>query len=146
MISKHKINAKHITKNETGEPNGYLIPIYNINENFFEKNQEPQQVYLTVIAPKMHKGPHLHFIRTGCFTCIKGNARFILKTIKGYEVHFSGEDHDYLSLIVPKGTPAIIQNIGSEDAFILNMPSPAWTPTMNDEHTADLSDFDLDTI
>lgn len=32
-------------------------------------------------------------------------------------------------------------NLGDEDAFVLNMPNPAWTPTMNDEHTADFSSY-----
>ena len=52
-------------------------------------------------------------------------------------------DYDYLSIIIPTGIPAVIQNISDEDAFIINMPTPAWTPEMNDEHTADFFDFDL---
>jgi hypothetical protein len=55
----------------------------------------------------------------------------------------SGEDHEFRSVIVPTGIPAALQNIGNEDAFILNMPHPAWTPEMNDEHSADFSDFDF---
>lgn len=143
MIIKSKANPKNLTKNHSGEPNGYLVPIYNINESFFPKGKEPQQVYLTVIGPRQIKGPHLHYIRTGCFTCIKGNARFVLKTADGYRVFYSGEDHEYTSVIVPAGVPAAVQNLGQEEAFVLNMPSPAWTPTMDDEHTADFSDFDF---
>ena len=62
------------------DENGFLVPIYNFKDGFFNKGKEPQQVYLTVISPGKIKGPHLHHIRTGCFTCIKGDARFILKT------------------------------------------------------------------
>jgi len=119
------------------------VPLYNIHEGFFPPGKEPQQVYLTVISPHQIKGPHLHFIRTGCFTCIKGNARFVLKTENGYEVVYSGEAHEYRTVIVPAGTPAALQNIGDEDAYVLNMPNPAWTPDMNDEHGADFSDFDF---
>jgi hypothetical protein len=143
MSIKVKSNKKFITKSNFGEVNGYLIPIYNIYEGFFRSGEEPQQVYLTVINGKMVKGPHLHFIRTGCFTCIKGNARFILKTLDGYKVIYSGEDFEYKSVIVPTGIPAALQNLGESEAFILNMPQPAWTPEMNDEHTADFSDFDF---
>ena len=146
MEIKSKTNSKFITKGEGDQLNGFLVTIYNIHDGFFEPGKEPQQVYLTVISPKQIKGPHLHVIRTGCFTCIKGNARFILKTPSGYQVFCSGEDHEYRSVLVPAGTPAALQNLGDDDAYILNMPNPAWTPTMDDEHTADFSDFDFDVL
>lgn len=143
MKIRVKKNPCFITRDVTEQTNGFLVPIYNVHDGFFETGKEPQQVYLTVIAPGAIKGPHLHFIRTGCFTCIKGNARFILKTPDGYQVFYSGESHDYLTVEVPTGVPAALQNMGSKDAYVLNMPNPAWTSTMNDEHTADFSDFDF---
>ncbi len=143
MKQNTKNNARFITRDSNEKPNGFLVPIYNIHDGFFPAGKEPQQVYLPVIAPGAIKGPHLHFIRTGRFTCIKGDARFVLKTEYGYEVIYSGESHEYRTLIVPTGVPAALQNLGSEDAYILNMPNPAWTPDMNDEHGADFSDFDF---
>lgn len=143
MDIKTKKSPKIVTNDSDGSSNGYLVPLYNINDNFFEKGKEPQQVYLTVIDSGKIKGPHLHYIRTGCFTCIRGNARFILKTEKGYEVFYSGEDYEYQSVIVPTGTPAALQNIGDVQAYVLNMPNPAWTPSMADEYSADFSDFDF---
>ena len=143
MNIRVKPNQKFITKNSDGLNNGFLVPIYNINDGFFDPGKEPQQVYLTVIGPRQVKGPHLHFVRTGCFTCIKGNARFILKTPDGYQVFYSGEEHEYFSITVPTGVPAALQNLGDDEAFVLNMPNPAWSPTMNDEYTADFSDFDF---
>ena len=137
-------HKKFTTKDEHGEVNGFLVPIYNIHDRFFAEGREPQQVYMTTILPGTIKGPHLHFIRTGFFTCIKGNVRVVLKTDSGYEVFFSGEDHEYLSIEVPTGTPAAVQALGDEEAYLLNMPNPAWTPDMNDEHTADFSDFDFE--
>ena len=136
-------HPKIITKYKKGAPNGYLVPIYNIHDGFFAPGKEPQQVYLTVVAPDAVKGPHLHHIRTGFFTCIKGNVRIVVKTADGYQEFFSGEDHDYQSIEIPTGVPAAIQNLGDEDALVLNMPSPAWTPDMDDEHTADFSDYDF---
>ena len=143
MEIKIKKNRKITTKDSNGDENGYLIPIYNIKESFFAKGKEPEQVYLTVISPGKMKGPHLHYIRTGCFTCIKGNARFILKTKEGYNTIYSGESHDYKTVIVPKGVAAALQNLGPQDAYILNMPNPAWTPNMGDEHSAQFSDYDF---
>lgn len=143
MTLQTKTNPKFITKDSTGAPNGYLVPIYNIHDGFFPPGKELQQVYLTVIAPRQIKGPHLHYIRTGCFTCIRGNALFVLKTPAGYEVVYSGEAHEYHTVIVPTGVPAALQNLEDDEAFVLNMPNPAWTPDMNDEHGADFSDFDF---
>ena len=140
---KTKCNKKFITKNSVGEITGYLVPIYNVNEKFNDIDKEPQQVYITVVKIGEIKGPHLHYIRTGFFTCIKGDVRIVVKKDSEYKCFYSGENHDYLSVIIPKGVPAAIQNIGNEDAFVLNMPSPAWTPEMNDEHTADFSDFNF---
>ena len=146
MPPRSKPNPKFITKDDRGQENGFLVPIYSVHDEFFESSKEPQQVYLTVIAPGKIKGPHLHYIRTGCFTCIKGNARFILKTEAGYKVFYSGENHKFLSVIVPAGLPAALQNLGEDEAYVLNMPTPAWTPMMNDEHTADFSDFNFSEI
>jgi dTDP-4-dehydrorhamnose 3,5-epimerase len=136
-------HKKFTTKDEDGEVNGFLVPLYNLHDKFFESGKEPQQVYMTTILPGKIKGPHLHHIRTGFFTCIKGNVRVVLKTENGYEVFFSGEDYEYSSIEVPTGVPAAVQCLGEEEAFLLNMPNPAWTPDMNDEHSADFSDFDF---
>ena len=136
-------HKKFVTKNEDGQANGFLVPLYNIHDGFFEAGKNPQQVYLTTVIPGKVKGPHLHFIRTGFFTCIKGNVRVVLKVDGLYKILFSGEDHDYLSIEIPTGVPAAVQCLGNEEAYILNMPNPAWTPDMNDEHTADFSDFDF---
>lgn len=135
-------HKKFVTYDHAKQSNGYLVPLYNIHDGFFVPGQEPQQVYLTVVSPGCIKGPHLHFIRTGCFTCIKGNVRIVVKIDGKYLEYFSGEDHDYLSIEIPTGVPAALENIGDNDAFVLNMPAPAWTPQMNDEHTADFSDFE----
>ena len=138
---KTKTNPKFTTKDKDGNENGYLIPVFNIHEEFHDFDKMPQQVYVTVTKPGEIKGPHLHYIRTGFFTCIKGNVRIIIKEKGEYKCFYSGDKYNYLSVILPTGIPAAIQNIGNEDAFVLNMPSPAWTQDMNDEYIADFSDF-----
>jgi mannose-6-phosphate isomerase-like protein (cupin superfamily) len=134
-------HKKIITTDDTGAINGFLLPLFNIKEKFFKKGKEPQQVYLTTILPFKNKGPHLHHIRTGFFTCILGDVKIILKTSDGYREFKSGENNNYLSVEVPVGVPALVENIGSKEAFILNMPNPAWEPNMKDEFTADYSDY-----
>lgn len=146
MKIKSKVNKKYYTNSDSGMPNGYLVPIYNIHDNFYPNGIEPKQVYLTAIDKGCIKGPHLHYIRTGCFTCINGNVAIVLKTDIGYQIFKSGEDFDYLSVQIPAGIPAAIKNLSDRTALVINTPYPAWTPEMNDEHTADFSDFDFDSL
>ena len=146
MIIKTKKNKKISTSNKENKDTGFLVPIYNINDNFFKKGSEPQQVYLTVIAPGEIKGPHLHKIRTGCFTCIKGNARFILKINGEYKEFLSGDDYEYQSVMVPTNVGAVLQNLSDHEAYVLNMPSPAWTVDMMDEYDDDFSDCDFNSF
>lgn len=141
MDIRRQKHSRFVTKHKNGSPNGYLVPLYNVNDGFFSPGAEPKQVYLTVISPGEKKGPHLHFIRTGFFTCVKGDIKIVLKTPEGYKEFYSGENHDYLSVEVPTGIPALVINAGEGEAFVLNMPNPAWTPAMNDEHDADFSDY-----
>ena len=85
----------------------------------------------------------MHYIRTGFSPALREMQNLFLKTDNGFEEFYSGENYDYLSIEVPTGTPAALQNIGSGDAFVLNMPNPAWTPDMDDEYTADFSEYDF---
>lgn len=146
MTINYKKNTKFFTQSTQGVVNGYLIPVYNVHENFYPNGAEPKQVYVTAIAPGHIKGPHLHFIRTGCFTCIKGNVGIVLKVESEFQIYKSGEDYDYASILIPVGVPAAIKNLGDCEAIVLNMPFPAWTPDMNDEHTADFSDFNFNSL
>ena len=70
MIIRTQSHKKFETKGDDEKANGFLIPIYNVHDGFFTEGKEPQQVYMTTILPGTVKGPHLHFIRTGFFTCI----------------------------------------------------------------------------
>lgn len=127
-------HARIVTKNKSGVINGFLVPIYNIHDGWLAPEQYPQQVYLTVVAPRQVKGPHLHLKRWALFTCFKGNAKVVVRTEAGYEEYLTGEDHQYATVQVPAGTPAALQNMGDTDAYILNMPSPAWRVDDQDEH------------
>ena len=88
LFQKH---PKIITKSEKGKSNGWLVPIFNVHESMIDVAQHPKQVYLTVIALREVKGPHLHLKRWGLFTCIRGNAKIVVRTEKGYEEYFTGE-------------------------------------------------------
>lgn len=141
MSSLRTIDHPQITTRDgSGRVNGHLVPIFNVNDGFFAAGDGPQQVYLTTLLPGATKGPHLHKIRRGFFTCIKGDVRVTVKVNGAYEVYFTGESHSFRSIEIPTHVPALFENIGSETALVLNMPSPAWTPDMHDEYSDDFGD------
>ena len=111
-------HAKIFTHGVAGRPNGFLVPIFNMHDAVLRPEQFPHQVYLTVIAPRQIKGPHLHLKRWGLFTCIKWNARVIVRGAEGYREFLTGEDHDFLTIQVPAGLPTALQNLGDIDAYV----------------------------
>lgn len=141
-ILKSKKNPKIVTKNAEGLENGFLVPIMNIHDNFVRDEQWPKQVYLTVAKAGEIKGPHLHMKRWGLFTCVKGNIKIVTRRDGVYEEYFSGDAHDFSTVQVPAGVPAALVNIGTEDAYILNMPSPAWHVDDQDEWDVTFDDYD----
>lgn len=131
------------TRNTAGDPNGWLVPIYNLHDGFVAPENQPHQVYLTVCDVGEIKGPHLHLKRWGFFTCIRGNIRVVARTDQGYEHHFSGQDYQFATIEVPAGVPSALQNIGDEPAYIINTPSPAWRADDRDEHEVTFDDAAL---
>ena len=129
------------TLDPEGRPNGSLVPLWNVHEKVLPDDRTPMQVYLTICAPRSSKGPHLHQRRWGYFTCVRGNVRIVVRTPAGYEVVFTGEDHGLATIEVPAGFPALIENTGDTEAYVLNMPCPAWRPEDPDEWPVDGWDF-----
>lgn len=123
------------TSDATGKPNGYVLPIWNANE---QPELRPDQVYLTCVAAHTSKGPHLHMVRRGLFCCIKGNVRVVIRgtasSVEFYKTHYSGENNCHALIPVPAGMAACLYNDSDEEALVINMPSPAWSKDAPDEN------------
>ena len=65
----------------------------------------------------------------------------MVRTENGYEEYLTGEDYEFATIQVPAGVPAALQNIGDEEAYMLNMPSPAWHIDDQDEHAVSFEDY-----
>lgn len=114
------------TKDANGKPNGFLIPIWHVDQGL-----KIEQVYLTTVAPFTQKGPHLHLRRRGLFTCIRGNVMVVWRFDGKYrESELTVGDR----LEIQPGIPAAFYNLNSEEAYLLNMPSPPWRVDDQDEH------------
>lgn len=125
---------KHLSRDKKGNPNGRVISLWKDWEGIFKA--EPKQIYLNICAPKAVKGPHLHRKRWDYFVCIRGQIRFIVKWGKEYEeIEVDAEGDPCLKIVeVPPAVPCAIQNVGTEEAWFLNMPNPAWHPDNQDDY------------
>lgn len=117
------------TKDQDGNENGWLVPLWNVRETDYR----PDQVYLTVVYPHATKGPHLHKIRTGYFSCISGNVLITTRQDGIYETHRLGLYNAHQPLRVPPGVALEIRNLMDVPAMILNMPSPSWAADEPDD-------------
>lgn len=109
------------------EETGWLLPIWNSTDG-----PRVDQVYLTVISQGQMKGPHLHMVRRGLFKCIRGSVQLVTRAGRGYRMMNLGIDTE--PVVVLPGTAAALYNRGVGDAYVLNMPSPAWDKNNPDEH------------
>jgi mannose-6-phosphate isomerase-like protein (cupin superfamily) len=117
------------THSPDGKPNGWLLPLWNVNER---TDLRPDQVYLTVVASGCSKGPHLHKKREQRYYVIKGDCEVITRDpVTGeYAMRYMWPGDVE---VVPAGVPSQLRNKGIGEAWLINMPSPAWSPDDQDE-------------
>jgi dTDP-4-dehydrorhamnose 3,5-epimerase-like enzyme len=139
-----KRTPKKTTTDKQGRPNGWLLPIFNVHDHVVAEAQHPKQLYVTAVAPRSVKGPHLHMKRWGLFTCIRGNVVVVVRTPEGYREYESGESHEFATIQVPAGVPAALFNPGDEEAWVVNMPSPSWHVDDQDDHPVSFDDYAFD--
>ncbi len=121
---KEESAKKVITFDSNGKENGYLIELF--------KDGKKTIAYLTVTKPGCFKGYHYHKIRAARYICVKGKIKIILFKDGKFEEHIL-DSKEPKRLFIPKQTPTGIENIGDEDAFLINYPDPAYDPDLKDE-------------
>lgn len=117
------------TKDADGNPNGYVTPIWNAAYDSYR----PEQAYITSVAPGCVKGPHLHHVRSGAFTVIRGTV-LIVTRVNGEYIELRCSADKPSTVYVSPGTPAAMYNMSGNEALILNMPTPPWKADDQDEH------------
>ena len=115
-----KVDTFDFNKNK----NGFLVELF--------KDDYKTVVYKTTLNIGAFKGYHLHRIRWARYVCIKGMVKITLYKNK--------EKEDYIldaanpsRLFIPPNVATGLQNIGDEDAWIINYPDPAYDPNLKDE-------------
>lgn len=115
-----------------GRENGFLMELF--------KDGDKTAAYLSAASPGAFKGYHLHRVRAARYVCLKGTMKIILY-VKGVREEHVLEVGD--TLTIPKDIPTGLQNIGTEEAWLINYPDPAYDPSLKDEQV-DYTQDELD--
>lgn len=115
---------KVTTADSKGSPNGFLVELYTEGRK--------TTLYLTAAYPKGFKGYHLHTARSSHLVCIRGKMKItVVEGVRKVEHILDGEQPE--RLFVPTGVWIGYENVGDEEGWMINFPSPAYDPTLTGE-------------
>lgn len=121
MIEQAK---KVATKDMNGNENGFLIELV--------KQGNHTVSYLSCCFPGAFKGYHLHKVREANYICVRGELTVIMYYPTGRkEVKLTAANP--MRLNIPTYVPTGLRNDGTEEAWIINNPSPAYDPELKGE-------------
>jgi dTDP-4-dehydrorhamnose 3,5-epimerase-like enzyme len=121
--------AKKVTTyDHGGNENGFLIELF--------KDGDKTVAYLTAASPGAFKGYHLHRVRAARYVCVRGRMRITLYSRDGgrwvHEEHIL-DASEPKRLFIPKEVATGLENIGDEEAWLVNYPDPPYDPHLKDE-------------
>lgn len=112
------------------EENGFLIELFKDKET-----GQKTEVYLTAAKPGAFKGYHLHRVRGARYVALKGKMKITL-----YRPGDPGSKEEHIldsstpsRLFIPKDIATGLENVGEEEAWLINYPDPAYDPSLTDE-------------
>ena len=115
-----------------GKENGLLMELF--------KDGDKTVAYLSAASPGGFKGYHLHRVRGARYVCLKGTMNIVLYVDGKREEHTLTPGK---KLYIPKNIPTGLQNIGTEEAWLINYPDPPYDPSLKDEQV-DYTQEELD--
>ena len=117
---------KVITYDHNKLENGFLIELY--------KDGDKTTAYLTAASPGAFKGYHLHRVRAARYVCVKGKMKIILyKPGTKEREEFILDSSKPQRLFIPKDIATGLENIGTDEAWLINYPDPPYDPSLVDE-------------
>lgn len=122
-----KVTTYDHAKNE----NGFLIELFKDKDT-----GEKTEVYLTAATPGAFKGYHLHRVRAARYMCLKGKMKITTYENDGTKWEKTETVLDSANptrLFIPKDVATGLENIGDEEAWLVNYPDPAYDPSLQDE-------------
>lgn len=130
MLGRVEEVKKVTTHTAEREENGFLIELFKDKET-----GQKTEVYLTAAKPSAFKGYHLHRVRAARYVAVKGKMKITLYQPGDPN---SKEEHILDSsvpsrLFIPKDIATGLENIGDEEAWLINYPDPPYDPSLTDE-------------
>ncbi|MGH7621206.1 MAG: WxcM-like domain-containing protein [Gemmatimonadaceae bacterium] len=117
--------AKKVTTYDAdGNENGFLIELY--------KDGLKTVAYLTAASPGAFKGYHLHRVRAARYICVRGRMKIILY-VDGQRREHILDASEPQRLFIPPNVATGLENIGNDEAWLVNYPDPPYDPSLKDE-------------
>lgn len=113
-----------VTRDASGKENGFLVELY--------KDGKDTTLYLTATFPGGQKGYHLHTVRQSHLVCVRGKMKITLVEEKNKTEHLLDAQKPE-RLLVPTGVWILYENIGNEEGWMLNFPTPPYDPDLKGE-------------
>lgn len=113
-----------VTYDHEGNENGWLVELY--------KDGPKTLAYLTAAKPGAFKGYHLHRVRAARYVCVRGRMKIILYVDGKRQEHLL-DAREPSRLFIPPNVATGLQNIGDEEAWLINYPDPPYDPDLRDE-------------
>jgi dTDP-4-dehydrorhamnose 3,5-epimerase len=116
---------------------GWLMEILRNDDKIF---QEFGQIYISTAYPEVVKGWHYHKKQTDNFTCIHGMMKVVLydaresSNTNGKIMEFFIGEKKPILISVPPGIYHGFKNIGTDIAFLLNIPTKPYNYQEPDEY------------
>ncbi|MDP3940831.1 MAG: WxcM-like domain-containing protein [bacterium] len=111
--------------------NGWLMELFKDKET-----QLKTEVYMSVAFPGAFKGYHLHRVRTARYICLRGKMRIITYEREGdrwVRTEHILDAQNPQRLFIPSNVATGLENIGTEEGWLINYPDPAYDPSLTDE-------------
>ena len=122
---------KVITKNLEGQENGFLIELFKDRET-----GNKTEAYLTAARVGAFKGYHLHRVRAARYVALKGKMKITTYQHDGQKWNKTEtilDSAEPTRMFIPKDIATGLENIGNEEAWLINYPDPAYDPNLKDE-------------
>ena len=119
---------------------GMLMEMLRDDDELFQKFG---QVYLSVVYPGIVKGWHFHRKQTDHFVCVKGMAKVALyddregSPTRGEVNEFFIGEHNPMLLVIPPLVLHGMKGIGTEPAYMINIPTEHYVYDQPDEFRVD---------
>lgn len=119
------------THDASGNENGFLIELFKDKDT-----GQKTEAYLTAALPGAFKGYHLHRVRAARYVALKGKMKITTYEHNGNTWEKTETVLDAVNptrMFIPKDVATGLENIGDEEAWLVNYPDPPYDPSLTDE-------------